>query len=54
VIDYKFGAFSNEDTQQLGKYKKQVSRYKDLLTGMGFKNVLGYLWYISADEIISV
>ncbi len=54
IIDYKFGAFAQEDTQQLNRYKKQVSRYMDLLTGMGFKNVEGYLWYISADEIISV
>ena len=54
VIDYKFGAFSHEDTAQMGQYKRQVSRYKELLTRMGYTNVQGYLWYIAADEIISV
>lgn len=54
VVDYKFGAFSPEDTAQLGKYKKQVSRYKELLTSMGYSNVKGYLWYLSADKVICV
>ena len=54
VIDYKFGAYSPEDTVQLGGYKKQVSRYKELLTSMGYTNVEGYLWYLSADKVISV
>ena len=53
VIDYKFGAFS-DDTAQLGRYKKQVGRYKDLLTSMGYSNVKGYLWYLQADKVISV
>ena len=54
VIDYKFGAFSHEDTAQMGQYKRQVSRYKELLTRMGYTNVQGYLWYMAADEIISI
>ncbi len=54
VIDYKFGAFSYEDTAQMGQYKRQVSRYMDLLTRMGYTNVKGYLWYLSADEVISI
>lgn len=54
VIDYKFGAYSSEDTAQLGGYKRQVSRYKELLTSMGYTNVEGYLWYLSADKVISV
>ena len=54
VIDYKFGAFSQEDTAQLGQYKRQVSRYMDLLTRMGYTNVAGYLWYLAADEVISI
>ena len=54
VIDYKFGAFSHDDTAQLGQYKRQVSRYKELLTRMGYTNVQGYLWYMAADEIISI
>ena len=51
VIDYKFGAFSYEDTAQMGQYKRQVSRYMDLLTAMGFTNVKGFLWYLSTGEI---
>ncbi len=54
VIDYKFGAYSEEDTQLLRRYKKQVGRYKELLTCMGYTNVKGYLWYLSADKVISV
>ena len=54
VIDYKFGAYSQEDTAQLGQYKRQVSRYKELLTRMGYTNVAGYLWYLAADKVISV
>ena len=54
VIDYKFGAYSQEDTAQLAGYKKQVSRYRELLTAMGYTNVKGYLWYLSADTVITV
>ena len=54
VIDYKFGAFSQEDTAQVGQYKRQVSRYMNLLTKMGYTNVKGYLWFLSADEVISI
>ncbi len=54
VIDYKFGAYSPEDTDLHRRYKKQVSRYKELLTSMGYTNVKGYLWYLSADTVISV
>ena len=54
VIDYKFGSFSQEDTAQLGRYKRQVSRYMDLLTRMGYTNVKGFLWFLSADEVISI
>lgn len=44
VIDYKFGI-------RLPSYRKQVSRYMDLLTAMGFTNVKGFLWYLSTGEI---
>lgn len=54
VVDYKFGAHSSENAIQHNRYKKQVGRYMDLLTCMGFSNVRGYLWYISSDEVISV
>ncbi|MBR2437820.1 MAG: hypothetical protein IKB26_02125, partial [Bacteroidales bacterium] len=52
VIDYKFGAYTEGST--VGMYKKQVSRYKELLTGMGFTNVKGYLWYPAEGIVISV
>ena len=44
VIDYKFGI-------RLPGYRKQVSRYMDLLTAMGYTNVKGFLWYLSTGEI---
>ena len=54
VIDYKFGS-AHKGNPNLGeRYKKQVSSYMKLLTGMGFKNVKGYLWYLSEDEVICV
>ena len=39
VIDFKFGK-PNE------RYKSQVRTYMDLLHGMGYRHVEGYLWYI--------
>ena len=44
VIDYKFGAERNT-------HAKQIIRYKELLLSMGYKNVKGYLWYITNDII---
>lgn len=54
VIDYKFGAHTEEDATRHNMYKKQVGRYMELLTCMGFRNVEGYLWYVSSDEVISI
>ena len=54
VIDYKFGTAHKENPQLGEKYKKQVSRYVELLTRMGYKNVKGYLWYLTIDEVICV
>ena len=54
VIDYKFGTAHNENPSLGERYKKQVSRYKELLTRMGYKNVKGYLWYLAEDEVICV
>ncbi|MFI3239352.1 MAG: UvrD-helicase domain-containing protein [Bacteroidales bacterium] len=39
IIDYKFG------TTHSTKYKKQISEYIDMLKGVGFTNVTGYLWF---------
>ncbi len=54
VIDYKFGTAHKDNPQLAIRYKKQVNSYMQLLTRMGFKNVKGYLWYLSEDEVISV
>lgn len=54
VIDYKFGEHTSGDASLHNRYKKQVGRYMELLTCMGFRKVEGYLWYVSSDEVISV
>lgn len=54
VVDYKFGAHTSDDAARHNMYKKQVGRYMELLTCMGFNNVEGYLWYVSSNEVISV
>ncbi len=54
VVDYKFGAHTSDDAARHNMYKRQVGRYMELLTCMGFNNVEGYLWYVSSDEVISV
>lgn len=47
VIDFKTG-------RQLEKHKAQVRGYMNLLKGMGYDNVSGYLWYIRHNEVIEV
>lgn len=54
VVDYKFGTAHKENPKVGERYKKQVSSYMKLLTGMGFNNVKGYLWYLSDDEVICI
>ena len=44
VVDYKFGRQNDE-------HDKQVRRYMELLTKMGYENVKGYLWYVYKNEI---
>ncbi len=53
VIDYKFGAFS-ENSIQLENYKKQVRAYMNLLLRMDFKPVKGFLWYPLDNKIIEI
>ena len=43
VIDFKFG---NEQPQ----HKRQISRYKALLTELGYPTPQGVLWYINVQE----
>ena len=47
VVDYKFGKPKNE-------YKNQVQAYISHLTAMGYKNVEGYLWYVSRNKVEKV
>jgi RecB family exonuclease len=45
IVDYKFG--EQKDTL----YQRRVEQYASLIREMGYKNVFGYLWYISLQEI---
>ena len=45
VIDYKFG-------QMRGSHKSQVRHYVDLMRQMGYPSVEGWLWYVSAGEVV--
>ena len=48
VIDYKFG--KTERTS----YLKQVRRYADALSQMGYTPVKGYIWYVALQKIVPV
>ena len=47
VIDYKFGSKQDDHT-------RQVKKYIELLSQMGYDNVRGYLWYVYKNEINEV
>lgn len=47
VIDFKFGKPKEE-------YHTQVRQYMELLSGMGYPNVKGYLWYVYPNKIEEV
>ncbi len=47
VIDFKFGRRRNE-------HAKQVSTYLQLLSSMGYTDIVGYLWYVYTDEVDEV
>ena len=48
VIDYKFGA------EKAKSHHKQIKRYMDLLSQMGYTDIEGYIWYLTRSEIINV
>lgn len=48
VVDYKFGLARKP------AYARQIKEYMDLLRGMGYENVSGYIWYVSLDDIEEV
>lgn len=45
VVDYKFGLNTPNE------HRKQIERYASLLRKMGYKDVSGYLWYITMERI---
>jgi len=47
IIDYKFGIQEKE-------HIAQVERYKRLYGELGFKDIRGFLWYVSQNSVISV
>lgn len=47
VVDFKFG-------RQRDEYAAQVREYVDLLKGMGYDNITGYLWFVYSNKIVEV
>ena len=47
VVDFKFG-------KEESRYRKQVEEYMQLLEGMGYRDVEGYLWYVGLGKIVDV
>ena len=45
ILDYKFG-----EKRQVS-YLKQMRSYMQLVAQMGYKNVHGYIWYVSLGKI---
>lgn len=48
IIDFKFGTNTSDS------YKKQVSVYTSLVKKMGYKNVVGYIWYVTLNKVEKV
>ncbi|MCD8043185.1 MAG: UvrD-helicase domain-containing protein [Tannerellaceae bacterium] len=48
VIDYKFGE------QKEKRHHRQVQKYMELISRMGYQDVNGYLWYVELNEIETV
>lgn len=48
VIDYKFG------DKELSSYQWQVRNYMKHLLQMNFKEVEGYLWYVSLEKVVPI
>ena len=44
VVDFKFG-------KPYPEYNIQVKEYMDLLHGMGYEQVIGYLWYVFYNQL---
>ena len=48
VVDYKFGNITSKS------HIKQVSRYMSLMREMGYKQIEGYIWYLTRSEIVQI
>jgi ATP-dependent helicase/nuclease subunit A len=48
VADYKFG------DQELAKYDRQVTKYKQLLHEIGYTEVEGFIWYVMLNKVVKV
>lgn len=47
IVDFKFG-------EEAKTHNKQVGRYKNLLTAMGYTEVNAFLWYVDANKLVEV
>ena len=47
IVDYKFGEHN-------GRYERQMNRYMQLWTRMGYEDVSAYLWYVQTGEVVPV
>jgi ATP-dependent exoDNAse (exonuclease V) beta subunit len=47
VVDYKFG-------EQLPKHHKQVQNYMQLIKGMNYSDVKGYIWYVDNGALVQI
>lgn len=46
IVDFKFGYENSRNISQ-------IQQYRSILTGMGYKKIEAYLWYVDTDKIIS-
>ena len=47
IVDYKFGEHNS-------RYERQMNRYMQLWTRMGYEDVSAYLWYVQTGEVVPV
>ena len=47
IVDYKFGEHDS-------RYERQMNRYMQLWTRMGYEDVSAYLWYVQTGEVVPV
>ena len=48
VVDYKFGLESE------GAHTRQIKKYMQLMSRMGYTNIEGYIWYVSSGKIVHI